>query len=163
MKESRTTKLYNGLSGRELAAVAFFHTAEQNQIEIDRLLSVVPRRNYSCLDAAFTEYSDHFASVVIFWGSEYWRKLFMHTAALLETYHTDGEQLKIWERIDTTAAALDTWHAVLSAWCERHNLDLDAAYKIAGVPSKRDIPEALIDRDKVEEWLEVFTSFMPQR
>lgn len=153
MKEARTTKLYNGLSGRELAAVAFFHTAEQNQIEIDRLLSVVPRRNYSCLDAAFTEYSDHFASVVNFWAMEYWKKTYLLSMSLFADTGDHDERAEDWL----------TWHAVLSAWCERHNLDLDAAYKIAGVPPKQDIPEALIDRDKVEEWLEVFTSFMPQR
>lgn len=161
MKEARTTKLYSGLSGQELAAVAFFHTAEQNQIEMDRVLSVVPRKNYSCLDQDFIRQQDYLFSVVTFWGSEYWRKLFMHTAALLETYHADGEQPKAWERVDTTAEALETWHAVLAAWCDKHGLDIGAAYKLAGVDPDKRVGRLTADPAQVEEWLEELASFSP--
>jgi hypothetical protein len=162
MKESRTAKLYSTLSKRELASAALFHAADQNTFEIERIVGAVGRANYNCLDKDFMEQHTYLSSVVIFWGSEYWRKLFMHTAALLETYCTDGEQPKKWERIDATAAAVDTWHAVLAAWCDKHGLDLATAYKLAGVdPSPRESKKKDIDHAEVELWLEELASFSP--
>ncbi|MEZ5539614.1 MAG: hypothetical protein R3E63_06630 [Pseudomonadales bacterium] len=108
-----------------------------------------------------SEWNTYWISVASL-GTEYWRKLFMHTAALLETYRTDGEQPKTWERIDATAVAVDTWHAVLVAWCDKHGLTLRPAYKLAGVdPSPRESKKKDIDPAKVELWLEELASFAP--
>jgi len=162
MKETRTAKLYDGLTAKQLARLTFVHTAEQNGLEIERVRGAVERKDYRCLDSSYIDWNTYWISVAQFWATEYWRKLFMHTAALLETYCTDGEQPKKWERIDATAVAVDTWHAVLAAWCDKHGLDLATAYKLAGVdPSPRESKKKDIDHAEVELWLEELASFSP--
>ena len=163
MKESRTAKLYSTLSKRELASAVLFHAAEKNTFEIERIVGAVGRANYNCLDQDFIRQHDYLMSVVIFWGSEFWRKLAIYGGAILKSYLDDGEHPKAQiERMNTTAAAVDTWHAVLAAWCDKHGLDIGAAYKLAGVnPSLWEREKTDIDPAQVELWLEELASFAP--
>lgn len=159
MKETRTAKLYDGLTAKQLARLTFIHTAEQNGLEIERVRGAVERKHYRCLDGDYIEWNTYWISVAQFWATEYWRKMFYLSVAM-HGADTSEDAVHL-DNLQRNRQALAVWHAVLAAWCDKHGLDLATAYKLAKV--EHDHAEGVpVDQAEVDLWLEELASFAPR-
>ncbi|HCU23923.1 MAG TPA: hypothetical protein DF383_02810 [Deltaproteobacteria bacterium] len=66
-------KIYTHLTGKQLGALYYLHSLKSDENEIQKILASVPRKNYSCLDAEFTDARDTYFDLALAWGLDYWR------------------------------------------------------------------------------------------
>lgn len=83
-----TTKLYQKMSSKELAGVAFrtgMHP-DSDGLEVKRIVSVVPRFNYSCMDDEFTSQVRGFEDATNWWMIDYFKTVGSFHEAKMEIY-----------------------------------------------------------------------------
>ena len=66
-------KIYTRLIGKQLGALYYLNVLKSDESEIQKILASVPRKNYSCLDAEFTDTRDAYFDLALAWGLDYWR------------------------------------------------------------------------------------------
>jgi hypothetical protein len=155
MKEKRTTKLYEGMTSKQKAALTLHYMTESNTTEIERIRSTVPWKEYRCIDADYTDWRDQLLKISVIWGLEYWQTLYAHANAVrrltrLDLKAADNETLKAFdtaeEQADGSLTRLAALQAALKEVCDEHGIDPDDAFKVAGVPV-RDWPKCEPDAE----------------
>ena len=155
MKEKRTTKLYEGLTSKQKAALTLHYIGEQDATEIGRIRSTVEWKGYRCMDAEYTDWRDLFTNISLVWGLAYWQALYVHANAVhqlirLDLKAADKRALKAFDeadqKADRTLARLVALQEALKDVCHQHGLDHEAVIKLAGVPW-REWPKCEPDTD----------------
>jgi len=139
MKTDRITKMYDHLTNKERAMLAFRYMTEMNEVELDRIEATVPRHTYQCLDLDYQSWLGllfHFASA---WAIDYWQtyvKKVAATAVALDLSRRGGEL----EQVEASFEKLGEWEAqlvaldrALEAVCAEHGFDADSVRRWAGV------------------------------
>ena len=76
------TKIYAGLSEKELAAIAFEHLTSSNRTELERVADSVPRATYNMPTMEYIRWYDRFFDFSCLWGLYHWRSYAKSLAAL---------------------------------------------------------------------------------
>jgi len=171
MKENRTTKLYEGLTSKQKAALTLHYIGEQDATEIGRIRSTIEWKSYRCIDAEYSDWRDQFIKFSMLWGLMYWRALFAmtgasHQLARLGLKGTDKEAYEAFEEADENldralgrAVALQE---ALKEVCRQHGLKYDDVIEVAGVPEAElpsDEPDADYQEEMTRVLLECLTPF----
>lgn len=151
----RSTKLYNGLSNKQKAALTFKNVIELNTDEIPIISSTVEKKHYSQRDTEYTDLVDAFFSVASLWGLTYWQKKCQETACLVLAAELDTDQaISRYREVEARVTAL---HYALQEFCNTHGLDAQSVYKFAGV-EKPNLADKLYDEFYLAEWVENLNS-----
>lgn len=137
MKPDRITKLYEGLTNKERAALAFCCLTENNKVELDRITARVPRATYVCLDLEYRTWIETFYHLARLWAIEHWQIYARKLAeiALAQHHLKRGElaetesYLQLVEYRERQLLALDR---AMEAVCQEHGFDMDSVRRIAG-------------------------------
>ena len=171
----RSVKLYEGLTPKQLAALTLQTMADMNAEEADKIRSAVVWKQYSCIDAAYTDWRDAFHSVVMVWTAEYWRQCFLYASTLSRltslTSLTSAANDQPDDAFDSTHEQLQQCVArqlghskVLHDLCNAHGLDYNAVIKLAGVPDRcNPLDEGDIDPAHYQQWFGDLSECLPQK
>lgn len=161
------TKLYNGLTNKERAALFFQYATFGNEIETARVLSSVPRQTYSMTDLEFIMWSDGFNLLANMFAQEHWIARHGLVAAVLRLKIASAKN-DAWEEEDAAIEELHNWSrmllsldAALLAVADKHGLDVNCVYNRASTkpykPTKNDMTA---DVEIVEIWTDTFNVIM---
>ncbi len=149
MKQDRINKLYEGLTNKELATLAFRVMADDGEadhaeLELRRVASAVGRKSYECTDMEYQDWVTKFRDMAAFWSVLYWQEMAAtyQATALLHAARADDDEpkvlklaLKVIELRHSRLVALDE---VLGEVCSAHGIQPDSIRQICGaVPSKK--------------------------
>ncbi len=137
MKQDRIAKLYEGLTNKERAALAFRYLTEANALEVERVAAAVPLKVYKCRDMEFRRWLDAFTDMAALWSIEHWQTYSRKLAAQVELHvmFANKEKGKVrvmieaHEKWESHLLALDR---ALLAICQEHGIDPDAVRRMAG-------------------------------
>src|SRR5574338_509983 len=137
MKQDRIAKLYERLTNKERAALAFRYMTDINELELERVAAAVPMKTYQCPDMEYQRWLDGFACMAALWAIEHWqtfsRKLAalgaMHIMIARKEPEKAQAMIEAHEKWESRLLALDR---ALLAICEEHGLDPDAVRRMAG-------------------------------
>lgn len=137
MKRDPIAKMYDKLTPKQQAALAFNHLLTGNEAETDKVVDAVRYKNYSCKDSDFEEPFDSYRTMVLVWTIEYWQLYAQQLEALVRlNLHT---RRKDWIRADQTHEQLERLGSCLSAIdcalrsvCDAQGIDADAVRVMAG-------------------------------
>ena len=73
MRKAPIATLYQGLTNKERAALAFCYLTETNELELDRLVAAVPLKAYVCPDAEYQAWFDRIFNMASLWAIEHWK------------------------------------------------------------------------------------------
>jgi len=137
MKQDRIANLYEGLTNKELAALAFRYMTDTNELELKRVVAAVPIKAYECSDIEYQQWFNRFADMAAFWAIEYWRNYSQFLAALWVLHLMIAR--KEWDEVQAMIDAPEKWESHLLALdrallviCEEHRIDPDAVRRMAG-------------------------------
>lgn len=130
--QKRINQLYETLTNKERAALAFQYLTDTNELELGRVRSAVPMKSYSCPDEEFQKWFDRFFNMSAFWGLDHWqgnsRRLAAWCLIIRRTEPDESAEMHSifvsWERY---LLALDE---ALNAICARHGIDPEAVRKV---------------------------------
>ena len=137
MKQDRIAKLYEGLTNKERAALAFHYMTDTNELELERVAAAVPMKLYECPDMEYQRWLNGFADMAALWAIEHWQTYSRRLAALgaLHLMIARKELGKVQAMMD----AHEKWESHLLALdralltiCEEHGIDPDAVRRMAG-------------------------------
>jgi|SRR5690625_1765515 len=143
MKEKRTTKLYEGLTNKQKAALTLHYIGEQDATEIGRIRSTVEWKEYRCIDAEYTDWCDLLRGISLVWGLMYWQALYVNANAVHQLIRhiskaADNGTFQAFDEADQkahrTLARVVALQEALKEVCHQHGLDHDDVIKVAGVP-----------------------------
>lgn len=135
MKESRINKMYEKLTNKERAVLAFRYLSDANELELKRVEGSVPIKTYDCPDVEYQFWFDGFFNMAALWSIEHWKVYSRSLTALVALHLMDNQLDKVKSMLDAHAIwesrllALDC--ALLSV-CEEHGIDPDAVRRLAG-------------------------------
>ena len=159
MKRDPIAKMYDKLTTKQQAALAFNHLMTGNQIETERVISAVPMKSYRCKDLDFQDQFESYRVMALLWSVEYWQLYAQQLEALVRlNLHT---RRKDWIKADQAHEQLEHIGSYLSAIdralqsvCEAQGLDAGAVKLMAGCrPSMAFAPD-LAYQSEVREQLE---------
>lgn len=152
MKQDRISKMYEGLSSKELAVLSFHCMTDMNELERERVAGAVPVKAYICPDLIYRRWLDGLCNMASLYAIEYWhlysRSLeatvamhVMEEANLMDKAKSAFEASTIWK---SRLLALDCALLIVS---EEYGIDPDAVRSMAGskhiIPMRADIkPDA---------------------
>ncbi|NLW04349.1 MAG: hypothetical protein GX029_03865 [Pseudomonadaceae bacterium] len=147
----RSTKLYNGLSNKQKAALTFQNLAELNADEVPIITGTVEKKHYSQRDTEYTDWIETFFSVASLWGMSYWQQKYQEAACLVLVAEQDTDQaIKRFREVEARVTAL---HYALQEFCNTHGLDVQSVYKFAGA-EQPNLTGKLYDEFYLAEWIE---------
>jgi hypothetical protein len=156
MKQDRITKLYEGLTAKEQATLAFNCITSANTTEAERIAAAVPMRSYRMLDADYLRWIRGFTNMASCWGVLYWRTLAGEQAArLLVLSGSVGDAQKWMDGCTTLQKQLAGLEGALLAVCSVHGIDPNTVRRLAGDAEPMD-SEVEADSDyqaETEGWL----------
>lgn len=140
MKRDPITKMYDKLTPKQQAALAFNHLLTGNEAETDKVVGAVRYKNYNCKDADFEEPFDSYRTMVLVWTIEYWQIYAQKLEALvrLNSHTRRKEWLKAdhaHEQLDQLDSYLSAIDRSLQAVCEIQGINADAVRAMAGCRS----------------------------
>jgi len=138
MKSDRITKMYEGLSNKELALLSFQYLSEMNELECERVAGAVPVKSYICREVEYRQWLDGFFNLSAQFGIEHWRTKYRNLASTmalrfaLEANDIDkiNSMLDAHSLCETRLLALD--HALVAV-CDEHGIDANSVRRLAGV------------------------------
>lgn len=167
----RSVKLYEGLAPKQLAALTLQSLASLDADEADKIRSAVPWKQYSCIDAAYTDWRDAFNSVVLVWSVEYWRQRFLYAATLnrLQSLASAADDQpsdafdSTHERLQQCLARQLAHSKVLHDLCSAHGFEYNAMLKLAGVPDRcNPLDDGDIDQAHYQQWFDDLSQCLPR-
>lgn len=167
----RSVKLYEGLTPKQLAALTLQSMADMNAEEADKIRGAVVWKQYSCIDAAYTDWRDAFHSVVLVWTAEFWRQCFLYASTLSRLQSlTSAADDQPDDAFDSTHEQLQQCVArqlahskVLHDLCNAHSFDYNAVLKLAGVPDRcNPLDDGDIDQAFYQRWLDDLSECLPK-
>lgn len=137
MKQDRIAKLYEGLTNKERAALAFRYMTDTNKLELERVAAAVPMKIYKCPDMEYKRWLNGFADMAALWAILHWQTYSQKLAALGTLYlmivRKERDKIQAMmdehEKWESRLLALDR---ALLAICEEHGIDPDAVRRMAG-------------------------------
>ena len=137
MKRDPIAKMYDKLTTKQQAALAFNHLMTGNQIETERVISAVPMKSYRCKDLDFQDQFESYRVMALLWAVEYWQLYAQQLEALVRlNLHT---RRKDWIKADQAHEQLEHIGSYLSAIdralqsvCEAQGLDVGAVKLMTG-------------------------------
>jgi hypothetical protein len=148
MKRDPIAKMYDKLTTKQQAALAFNHLMTGNQIETERVISAVPMKSYRCKDLDFQDQFESYRVMALLWAVEYWQLYAQQLEALVRlNLHT---RRKDWikadqahEQLEHIGSCLSAIDRALQAVCEAQGLDSEAVKLMAGCrPLAATVPNA---------------------
>ena len=159
MKQCRITKLYEGLSNKELAALSFHYMAAANELEIERVSAAVPVKTYDCRDVEYQQWVNSFYSVATYWSIEYWKLQAGKLAAIVSLHITLGRGET--EKVETIIEVHEGWESRLLALdralllvCDEHGIDPKAVRQIAGAEEFHPISTAIVPNNDYQAYMQ---------
>ena len=70
MKSDPIAKMYNKLTIKQQAALAFNHLMSGNQVETERVIDAVPMKVYRCKDLEFQDQFESYKMMALYWSLE---------------------------------------------------------------------------------------------
>lgn len=159
MKRDPIAKMYDKLTTKQQAALAFNHLMTGNQIETERVISAVQTKSYRCKDLDFQDQFESYRVMALLWAVEYWQLYAQQLEALVRlNLHT---RRKDWikadqahEQLEHIGSCLSAIDRALQSVCEAQGLDAGAVKLMAGCrPSMAFAPD-LAYQSEVREQLE---------
>lgn len=137
MKRDRIAKLYEGLTNKERAVLAFHYMTDINELELERVAAAVPMKTYECSDMEYRQWLNSLADMAALWAIEHWKTYSSKLAALgalhlmIARNELDEVQamMDAHEKWESHLLALD---CALLAICEEHGVDPAAVRRMAG-------------------------------
>jgi hypothetical protein len=143
MKRDPIAKMYDKLSIKQQAALAFNHLISGNQDETERVIESVPMQNYRCRDLDFQDQFEGYRTMALMWSLEYWQLYAQQLEALvrLNIHMRRRDWVKADEAHEEMAhlrASLSAVDNALRTVCESSGLDYLMIRLVAGAkkPSK---------------------------
>jgi hypothetical protein len=143
MPVDRIAKLYEGLTLKERAILAFSYLSELNSQEADRILATVPRKLYRMVDADHIRWVEGLRRMAMMFGMEHWRfqaKAFAASSFLMHMYNKPDVSEEEDERIGICFKAWGVWEtrlltmdAALEAVCSKHNVNAAAVRRCCDI------------------------------
>lgn len=160
MKRDPIAKMYDKLTNKQQAALAFNHLLSGNQVETERVIDAVPMRAYRCKDLDFQDQFESYKTMALLWSVEYWQ-LYAHQLEVLirlnrHTRRNDWIKADLaHEQLDHLGSCLSAIDRALEAICEAQGLDAGAVRLMASCrptpPAAPDEGYATIVTGKLEE------------
>jgi hypothetical protein len=153
MKRDPIAKMYDKLTTKQQAALAFNHLITGNQIETERVISAVPIKSYRCRDLDFQDQFESYRVMALLWTVEYWQLYAQQLEALvrlnLYTRRKDWNKAdQAHEQFDYTGSCLSAIDRALQSVCEAQGLDTEAVKLMAGCrPLAATAPDAEHEAD----------------
>ena len=167
----RSVKLYEGLAPKQLAALTLQSMSNLDADETDKIRSAVPWKQYSCIDATYTDWRDAFHSVVLVWSVEYWRQCFLYASTLsrlqsltrLDAGQPDDAFDSTHEQLQQCVARQLAHSKVLYDLCNAHSFDYNAVLNLAGVPDRcNPLDDGDIDQAFYQQWFSDLSECLPR-
>ena len=159
MKRDPIAKLYDKLTPKQQAALAFNHLLTGNEAETDKVVDAVRYKNYSCKDLDFEEPFDSYRTMALLWSIEYWQLYAQQLEALVRL--NLNTRRKDWIRADQAHEQLERLGSYLSAIdralrsvCEVQGIDANAVRVMAGCRAVSATAPDLAYESEVREQLE---------
>lgn len=138
MKQDRITKLYEGLTNKERAALSFRYILDANELELSRVGDTVEFKSYRCHDAEYREWLQSFFTLASHWGLIYWQHYsgLMATIALRHATiagSTTDDLKSISTRIVYWKRRLLALDVALDDLCTQHGVDVDVVRRYSEV------------------------------
>jgi hypothetical protein len=140
MKRDPIAKMYDKLTTKQQAALAFNHLMSGNQVETERVVGAVPMRAYRCKDLEFQDQFESYKTMALLWSIEYWQLYAQRLEALvrLNLYVRRRDWLKAdqaHEQLEHLGACLSAIDRALQGVCEARGIDSGAVRLMAGCRS----------------------------
>ena len=137
MKRDPIAKMYDKLTTKQQAALAFNHLMTGNQIETERVISAVQMKSYRCKDLDFQDQFESYRVMALLWSVEYWQLYAQQLEALVRlNLHT---RRKDWikadqahEQLEHIGSCLSAIDRALQSVCKAQGIDADAVRVMAG-------------------------------
>ncbi len=142
MKRDPIAKMYDKLTTKQQAALAFNHLISGNQIETERVIDAVPMQNYRCKDLEFQDQFESYKTMALLWSLEYWQLYAQQMEALVQlnvhTRHRDWIKAdQAHEQLVHIGSCLSAIDRALQGVCEAQGLDAEAIREMAGCKTNR--------------------------
>ena len=157
MKRDPIAKMYDKLTTKQQAALAFNHLMTGNQIETERVISAVPMKSYRCKDLDFQDQFESYRVMALLWSVEYWQLYAQQLEALvrlnLHTRHKDWIKAdQAHEQLEHIGSYLSAIDRALQSVCEAQGLDPEAVRLMAGCrPSMAFAPDLAYESEVREQ------------
>lgn len=159
----RLGKVYEGLSSREKANLAFGCVARLDKAEADRIDATLEWKTYRSLDLEFLNRVHRLGDFAFLWAVHYWRRKCATIAALglVARAWAKGDDASTEEAIgmlEDAEGRLLALRAILDELCQAHGVDKQAVLMIAGTgadeePIMAEEPVQDADMDEVRRLL----------
>ena len=157
MKRDPIAKMYDKLTTKQQAALAFNHLMTGNQIETERVISAVPMKSYRCKDLDFQDQFESYRVMALLWAVEYWQLYAQQLEALvrLNLYTRRKDWVKAdqaHEQLKHIGSYLSAIDRALQSVCEAQGLDSEAVKLMAGCrPSMAFAPDLAYESEVREQ------------
>lgn len=162
MKRDPLMKLYEKTDPESLAALAIGATLRHEYEELERILSVVPRKSYICPDVRYLNRTRSLMDITLLWGMLYWqawsRELLLSREIIISGKSMDVKLLLIADAgVKHYQSLMRVLDAALNQFCQSTGLNAGAVRAWTEVPESE--PQELSDeelgaaRELVGEWL----------
>lgn len=128
MKRNPIPKIYEKLSAKEQAQLAFGHLLNGNETETESVIDSVAYKTYRCKDLDFVDHFESYKTMAFLWSIEYWQTYAMRLEAMLHSLAFLRQ--KDWENSDAEAdravylaSCLSSLDHALTSVCDDHGLD----------------------------------------
>jgi hypothetical protein len=137
MKTDRVTKMYDKLTNKERAVLAFRYMLDMNETEIERIEATVPHHTYRGMDLEYQSWRHVLVSLAFMWAIEYWQFYVRKVAAIAAALRIAGrgepeEEEARFDMVAHWSARLVALDRALDAVCEEHGFDAECIRKLAG-------------------------------
>lgn len=136
MKRDPIIKMYNNLTPKQQATLAFNHLLNGNEAETDKIINAVAYKNYRCKDLEFQDQFESYRTMVQLWSLEYWQLYAQQLEALvrLNIYIRRKDWIKadqVHEELEHIGSCLSATVRALQSVCEAQGIDADTVKNFA--------------------------------
>lgn len=141
MHNKRLERLYQELSPKETATLAFSHLARGNRAEADRIRDLVPMKVFRLIDPEHVDHFERLRRATLYYGMERWRyeaHCYAASGFVIHCYRSQDTEVEeqvltcfeAWQVWETRLASLD---AALESVCSKHGMDVADVRRMVNV------------------------------
>lgn len=167
MKSDAITKGYAAITNKQRAVLYFKYVTDENELEVNRLLSSVPRKTYNMIDMEFIKWEDGFSLLAMAFAQEHWiaRHGLMVAILRMKIANAKDDAWEEWdailEEIQHQGKLLLSLDSALVAVAEQHGFDAQCVYHRARAkPYKPNKEGVIADAEMVVIWTDVFNGIV---
>ena len=167
MKSDAITKGYESITNKQRAALYFHYVTHENELEVNRLLSSVPKKSYTMNDLEFVKWEDGFSLLSSVFAQEHWIAQHGLMVAVLRMKIANAKD-DAWEEWDATledtqyqSKLLLSLDAALLAVADQHGFDVQCVYHRARAkPYKPTKVGVTADAEIQATWTNIFNMIL---